>query len=214
MRASAPGAGWSGRDKAARSARLSTIRYSSMEWILPPRTPIVSTTGTPQAAILLPSHTPPDGCQPIAWPRSAPACLTRWNSASASARHRLGRPAETAVHLDVDVMLLRRLVERLGDQPRRNFLVVAVARPHVDPQHGKVGDDIVGRSAVDLRRIDLQARDLRIAKPQREFGGGDRRCGHPPGCARRGPSGRDDEAEIAAAGPRAGKRSVGQAAGS
>src|SRR5215203_3010971 len=28
-------------DKAARSARLSTIRYSSMLWILPPRTPMV-----------------------------------------------------------------------------------------------------------------------------------------------------------------------------
>ncbi len=36
---------------------------SSGEWILPPRTPIVSTTGTPLAAILLPSHTPPVDCQ-------------------------------------------------------------------------------------------------------------------------------------------------------
>jgi hypothetical protein len=32
-----------------------------MLWILPPRTPIVSTTGTPHAAILLPSQTPPEG---------------------------------------------------------------------------------------------------------------------------------------------------------
>src|SRR5690348_6762201 len=70
--------------KAARSARLSTIRYSSVLWILPPRTPIVSTTGTPQAAMLLPSQTPPDGCQPISCPRSAPAWLTSLNSTSAS----------------------------------------------------------------------------------------------------------------------------------
>src|SRR4029453_5656266 len=61
-------------DKAARSARLSTIRNSSMLWILPPRTPIVSTTGTPQAAMLLPSHTPPEGCQAMVWSRSAPPC--------------------------------------------------------------------------------------------------------------------------------------------
>ena len=77
-------------DKAARSLRLSTIRNSSALWILPPRTPIVSTTGTPQAAILLPSHTPPDGCQPMLWPRSAPACLTSLNSASASGVSGLG----------------------------------------------------------------------------------------------------------------------------
>src|SRR5207248_508769 len=60
-------------DSAARSFRLSTIRNSSMLWILPPRTPIVSTTGTPHAAILLPSHTPPEACQPMLWPRSDPA---------------------------------------------------------------------------------------------------------------------------------------------
>src|SRR5690606_33448429 len=46
-------------DNCARSARLAAIRNSLSEWIAPPRTPIVSTTGTPQAAILLPSHTPP-----------------------------------------------------------------------------------------------------------------------------------------------------------
>ena len=60
MRASAISRRMVSADKAARSTRLSTIRNSSMLWILPPRTPIVSTTGTPQAAILLPSHTPPD----------------------------------------------------------------------------------------------------------------------------------------------------------
>ena len=101
---------------AARSCKLSTIRYSSALWILPPRTPIVSTTGTPQAAILLPSHTPPEGCQAIGWPRSAPACFTSLNSASASSRQRLGRTAEAAVRLDIDVVLLGRFVDRLGDR--------------------------------------------------------------------------------------------------
>src|SRR4030095_15654468 len=77
-------------DSAARSARLSTIRNSSMLWILPPRTPIVSTTGTPQAAILLPSQTPPVDCQPIAWPRAAPARLTRLDRAPPSRGLRFG----------------------------------------------------------------------------------------------------------------------------
>src|SRR5215213_4330724 len=81
-------------DKAARSARLSTIRNSSMLWILPPRTPIVSTTGTPQAAMLLPSQTPPDGCQAMDWPRSCPVCLTRLNKASASSVSGLGGRAK------------------------------------------------------------------------------------------------------------------------
>src|SRR5690349_19384553 len=76
--------------KAARSASDSAIKYSSALWILPPRTPIVSTTGTPQAAILLPSQTPPDGCQEMLWPRSAPACLTSSNRASASGVSGLG----------------------------------------------------------------------------------------------------------------------------
>src|SRR5438270_1543913 len=74
----------------ARSSKLSTMRYSSALWILPPRTPIVSTTGTPQAAILLPSHTPPDGCQAMLWPRSAPAWFTRLNKTSASSVSGLG----------------------------------------------------------------------------------------------------------------------------
>ena len=38
-------------DNAARSARLAVMRNSSEEWIAPPRTPMVSTTGTPQAAM-------------------------------------------------------------------------------------------------------------------------------------------------------------------
>src|SRR3546814_16035091 len=61
-------------DNCARSARLSTTRYSRSLWILPPRTPIVSTTGTPQAAMLLPSHTPPVSRQAMERPRSAPHC--------------------------------------------------------------------------------------------------------------------------------------------
>src|SRR5690348_5192075 len=77
-------------DKAARSDKLSVIRNSSMLCILPPRTPMVSTTGTPQAAILFPSHTPPEGCQAIDCPRSAPACLTSLNRASASLVSGLG----------------------------------------------------------------------------------------------------------------------------
>src|SRR6185437_2569371 len=80
--------------RAARSARLSTIRNSSMLWILPPRTPIVSTTATPQAAMLLPSQTPPEGCHAISCPRSAPACLTRLKRASARGVSGLGGRAK------------------------------------------------------------------------------------------------------------------------
>src|SRR4051794_21307682 len=86
-------------DNAARSARLSVIRNSSMLWILPPRTPIVSTTGTPQAAILLPSQTPPEGFHAIAWPRSEPAFLTRLNRASASAVSGFGGRANPPLRL-------------------------------------------------------------------------------------------------------------------
>ena len=144
-------------DKAARSARLSTIRNSSMLWILPPRTPIVSTTGTPQAAILLPSHTPPVGFQPIAWPRSAPACLTRSNSASASGVIGLGgRPKPPCASIVTSCSAATAAIDRV-DRALRLGLDLGRARAQIDAQHGEVGDDIVGAAAVDPRRIDGQA---------------------------------------------------------
>ena len=56
------------------------IRNFSTRLQLPRRTPIVSTTGTPQAAISLPLHIPPDGRQAIAWPDPRRLCFTRLNS--------------------------------------------------------------------------------------------------------------------------------------
>ena len=130
-------------DSAARSARLSTIRNSSMLWILPPRTPIVSTTGTPQAAILLPSHTPPEGCQPIVWPRSAPACLTSSKRASASGVKGLGgRPKPPCARCRHRALLRpRRWLHRsvVGD-----LFVIRRSRTQVDPKDGEVRHHIVG----------------------------------------------------------------------
>src|SRR5690606_2826444 len=67
-------------ESSARSFSDGTIMNSSGEWIAPPRTPMVSTTGIPQAAMLLPSHTPPVDFQPISCPSRAPQSRTRSNS--------------------------------------------------------------------------------------------------------------------------------------
>ena len=157
MRASATSRRMVSADNAARSLRLSTIRNSSMLWILPPRTPIVSTTGTPQAAILLPSHTPPDGCQSIVWPRSAPACLTRSNKASASAVSGLGgRPNPPCASIVTSCSAATAAIE-LVDRALGLGLDLRRARAQIDPKHGEVGDDIARAAAFDPRWIDAQA---------------------------------------------------------
>ena len=62
----------------------------AIDWAVGDGAPIVSTTGTPQAAILLPSHTPPVAFQPISRPRSAPQSRTRSNRRCADASTGLG----------------------------------------------------------------------------------------------------------------------------
>ena len=61
------------------------------------------------------------------------------------------------------------------DQRLRPCLIVQGRRPQIDPQYRKVGNDIVGRSAVDLGRIDLQARADGSLEPDCEVGRGDQR---------------------------------------
>ena len=64
--------------------------FQTGEWIAPPRTPIVSTTGTPQAAMLLPSQTPPLDRQPSLRPSASEVSATRSNSFCARASTGLG----------------------------------------------------------------------------------------------------------------------------
>ena len=184
-------------------------------WILPPRTPIVSTTGTPQAAMLLPSHTPPEACQPIAWPRSAPASRTSSNNRSISRRHRLWRAAEPAVHLDRHFALRRHRGHRLVDQPPRLIFLLRPARAQVDSQHGEVGNDVVRAAAVDPRRVDRQARRA-CARSSRSARSAAARMrvapvlGVAPGMGR---AAAHHQRVIGASRPRAGKRPVGKRRG-
>ena len=55
---------------------------------------------------------------------------------------RLGRASKAAARLDMHIVRGRGFVERLGDQPRGDLLVVGRPRAQVDAQDGKVGDDI------------------------------------------------------------------------
>ena len=185
-----------------------------MLWILPPRTPIVSTTGTPHAAMLLPSHTPPDGCQAIACPRSAPACLTRLNSASASGVSGLGgRPKPPLSSIATSRSAVDR-GDRLVDLALRRRLDLGRSRAHVDAQDGKVGDDVARAAALDPRRIHAQAVALQPVEPKREIGRGEQRVAPVLGIAPRvRRAAANDDREIAASRPRAGERPVGQRRG-
>jgi hypothetical protein len=52
-------------------------------------------------------------------------------------------------------------------------LVLLRHRPHVDAEDGMIGHDVVGRAALDPRRIDRQARAPGFDKAEREIGCGD-----------------------------------------
>ena len=180
------------RRQAARArpgCRRSDIPRS--EWIAPPRAPIVSTTGTPQAAILLPSQTPPVSRQPIGWPRSAPQLFTSSNRRVVAASIGLGGRPKPPWTWMRDVMLGRDGGDRLVDQRLGARFVVRRRRAQVDAQHRMVGHDIVRPAAVDLRRIDLEARHRAprpAAAPARRRRA--TRCGLPRDCARHGRRGR------------------------
>ena len=181
-------------------------------WILPPRTPIVSTTGTPQAAILLPSHTPPVGCQAIGWPRSAPACLTSSNSALGLGRQRLGRAAEAAVDLDLDVVLGRdrrdaSAIDAVRRAPRRR----ASAGRKLTRRIARSGTTLLGLPpsirdglTVRPRRLRTSSRSARSAAASNALRPS---SGLRPAWAERP---RTTKREIAAPGPRSGERAVGQ----
>ena len=132
------------------------------------------------------------GCQPIAWPRSAPACLTRPNRASASGVIGLGGRAKPPCSSICDVALGGDRCDRLVDQSARApGFELRRRRAQVDAQDREVGNDIGRRSAVDPRRVDRQpgpCASLRTAARGRRRRGS--RCGRPPDCGRRGPSGR------------------------
>ena len=146
-------------DKAARSFRLSTIRYSSMLWISPPRTPIVSTTGTPQAAMLLPSQTPPRRLPADGLAEVGAGLLDQLEQGFRFRRHRLGRAAEAAMHVDCDVVLRGNRRDRLVDhRPGAASSSSGVAGRRLTRRIAMSGTTLFGAAAVDPRRVDREAR--------------------------------------------------------
>ena len=198
-------------DSAARSGRLSAMRNSSVEWIAPPRAPIVSTTGTPHAAMLLPSHTPPVSRQPMSRPRSAPRLLDQPEQLFGAGVDRLGRAVEAAMDIDADVML--------GGDGRHRGVDLGLGAgdlglrggAEIDAEHGEIGHDIVRPAAFDARRIDRELRPPGLAQSQREIGRGDDGVAAvlriAPGMRA---SAAHDDREIARAAARARQRAVGQ----
>ena len=192
MRPPRPAAGWSARTSAARSARLSTIRNSSMLWILPPRTPIVSTTGTPQAAMLLPSHTPPDGCQAIVLAEVGAGLLDQLEQRFGSGVSGLGgRPKPPCSSISHVVLGGDR-----GDRLRRSRACAAASISGVRGRMltrstARSGTTLLGlppsiRAGLTREPVALRARRAAArGRPRRA-----RRCARPRDCGRHGPTGR------------------------
>ena len=91
----------------------------------------MSTTGTPQAAILLPSHTPPVDRHPMLSPQFAAAFLDQPEQLGRSLVDRLGRTAEAAMNSDLDLALFADSRDRLVEQFLRPGLVLGRFGPHV-----------------------------------------------------------------------------------
>src|SRR6185369_7104348 len=86
---------------------------------------------------------------------------------------RLGRAAESAVHLDPDVALGGDGGDRGVDQVARPLFVVRRAGTEIDAQDGEVGDDVAWAPAVDPRGVDAQARIFAGGKMEGEVGRGE-----------------------------------------
>ena len=128
------------------------------------------------------------------------------------ARHRLGRPAEAAMDVDLDVMLGGDRGDRRLDQRLRLRLVLGRRRAQIDPQDREVGHDIVRPAAVDPRRIDAQPRILAPVFSRSARSAAATRALRPSSGLRPAWAERPwtMKREIAAARPRAGQRPVGQ----
>ena len=169
-------AGWSAptRPRARPGCRRSEIPPSNE--CFPPRTPIVSITGTPQAAMLLPSHTPPVGCQAIGWPRSAPACRTSPNNASSSGVIGLGGRAKPPWTGDRDLMLGGDRRDRVVDQRSARAPGRRASRGRrLTRSTARSGTTLLGPPPSILRRIDRQPVAHPRLEPQREVGRRDQR---------------------------------------
>ena len=203
-------------DSAARSARLSTIRYSSGAVNLAAahahRVDHRHAAGGDVVAVADAAGGPPaDRLAEV-----GAGLLDQPEQRFRFGRHRLGRPGEAAVDIDRDIML----GGDRSDARRRSALLPrascsGVAGRRLTRSTARSGHDIVRPAAVDPRRVDAEAGRPGLVEPQREVRGSDAaRCGRPRDCGRRGPSGPShDEREIAAARPRSGERSVGKRRG-
>ena len=183
-------------DKAARSARLSTIRYSSV------------TVNLAAAHAHRVDHRHAAGGDIVAVAHPARRLASR---SSGQGRRRPGGRARTGARPRRSIGLGGRakppwtsistswsaatIATAASISAWRARLVVERRRAHVDAQDGEVGDDIVGAAAVDPRRIDRQGSDP-WPRPAEARGRPRRagRCARPRDCARHGPIGRDDEA--------------------
>ena len=130
------------------------------------------------------------------------------------ARERLGRPAEAAVQLDLDLALGNDGGDGLIDLALGRGLDIGRSRPQVHAQDCEIRHDIAGAAAFDPRRVDRQAVALEPVESKREIGRREQRVAPILRIAsgvRRAAA--HDDPEIAAAWPSAGERSVGQRRG-
>ena len=202
------------RQARALDQALDDQKFVRAEWIAPPRAPIVSTTGTPQAAILLPSQTPPRRASRSPGRDRRRRCLTSPNSASRSGVDRLGRAAEAAMDVDRTSCSAATAAIASSSSRLRARLMLRRARPHVDAQHGMSGTTLFGPPPSILAGLTVSP--ARCAAPRAEARGRRPRAralrpssGLRPAWAERPV---DGDREIAAARPRAGERAVGQRA--
>ena len=116
-----------------------------------------------------------------------------------------------AMDVDLHVMLGGNGGDSDVDKRLRSCLVVQCIWPDIDPKHGEVGDNIIGRTAVNFCGIDLQPSSDSRLQPKCKIGSSDKRVatlfGITPGMSR---SAMNREREIAASRPSSGQCAVGK----
>ena len=142
-------------DRAARSARLSTIRYSSVAVDLAAahahRVDHRHSAGRDIVAVADPAgRLPGDRLAEV-----GAGLLDQLEQRSASGVSGLGGRPKPPCELDLDLALGGDRRHRVVDRALRRALSSSGVRgPQIDPQDREVGDDIARAAALDPRRID------------------------------------------------------------
>ena len=198
-------------DRRARSARLSTIRYSAIRM-----------DGAAANAHRVDDGHAAGGDVVAVAHAAGIAPADRLAEIGAAARdqreqllgrrvERLGRAAPAAVHIYAHVALGGHLGHRLFQRGLRPGLVGEGRGTHIYAQDRMIGHDIVRAAAVDPGRVDAQPLGLRLGEAKRQLGR--RQHGVAPVlgiAAGMGAPALHDQREIAASGPGAGERPVRQ----